>query len=184
MEILPFIDSSKYNILDVVRCKTNLSSSCSGTIGKLYINDNYFCDTLEPYDVGFTSDTSLEEIKYLKSLALNAPYNAMRFRAIPIGVYDIDLHGKRSSLKKYIPPEYNNCCPLIKGIKGYSGVFIHVGNFPSNTQGCLLVGQLDCSYKQYRVVNSTDTFHKLLKKLWSYKYPIKIRYSRIYVCKS
>lgn len=176
----PYIDKNQFNIIDVVRSKTSYKTSCVGTIGKLFINDVPFCETLEPYDFGFDSDTSIRDIKLTKSKALNMPFNAMRFCAIPTGVYDINLKGYRSSIKKYIPEEYNNCCPEIKGIPGYNGVFIHVGNLPTNTQGCLLVGQLDVSRNQWRLALSTDTFHKLLKKLWSFKYPIKIRYSRLY----
>lgn len=180
METLTYIDSTKYNIIDVVRSKTSIDTTCVGTIGKLFINDEPFCETLEPYDLLFIPDTPLSDIKYLKSKQLNYPFKGQRFLAIPTGVYDIDLKGRRSSLKKYIPPEYNNCCPLIQNIPGYSGVYIHVGNLPSDTQGCLLVGDLDCKFKQWKLINSTSTFHRLLKKLWSFKFPIKIRYSRLY----
>lgn len=180
MDILPYIDNTKYNILDVVRVKTSFETSCVGTIGKLYINDEPFCDTLEPYDCLFKSDTPLSVIKHGKTYQLNNPFKGQRYLAIPTGVYDLNLKGYRSTFKKYIPKEYNNCCPLIENIPGYSGVFIHVGNLPSDTQGCLLVGDYDCKYKQWKLINSTSTFHRLLKTLWSFKYPIKIRYTRIY----
>ena len=168
---LPYIDSSKYNILDVIRLKTSntwdkiRNYGCVGTLGKLFINDVYFCDTLEPYDIGFDQDTDICDIKHTKSLALNSSYYPLRFLAIPTGVYDVDLHVQRSKIKKYIPKEYNNCCPLIRGIRGYSGVFIHVGNLPRDTQGCLLVGHHDDSFSQFRVIDSTRIFHNLLKYL-------------------
>jgi len=36
------------------------------TIGKLYIDDKYFCDTIEDKDRGITQDTPLEQIKKIK----------------------------------------------------------------------------------------------------------------------
>jgi hypothetical protein len=38
----------------------------SYTIGKLYINDEYFCDTLEDKDRGLTQSMSLAEISKKK----------------------------------------------------------------------------------------------------------------------
>lgn len=39
---------------------------------------------------------------------------------------------------------YNKCLdgkvPEVVGVTGHSGVRIHVGNFPSNTKGCILLG--------------------------------------------
>jgi hypothetical protein len=50
------------------------------TIGKLYINDKYECDTIEDKDRGLSKDMSLEEIKSIKVYAKTA---------IPTGRYQI-----------------------------------------------------------------------------------------------
>lgn len=50
------------------------------TIGKLYINGKYFCDTLEDTDRGLTSAMNIMKIKTIKVFGKTA---------IPTGVYDV-----------------------------------------------------------------------------------------------
>ena len=47
-------------------------------------------------------------------------------------------------------------------MKGFSGVLIHVGNTNKDTLGCILVGE---NTSKGKVLNSTATFHKLMKLL-------------------
>ena len=81
------------------------------TIGKLYIDDNYFCDTLE--------DTVRNGVKvYGKT-------------AIPAGKYKV---------KKTMSPRFQKILPEILNVPGFSGVRIHSGNTAADTEGCLLLG--------------------------------------------
>ena len=124
------------------------------SIGKLYINGKYFCDTLEDTDRGLTAGMSLATINSLKKKGITA---------IPLGTYEITLNvyspkfGARSQYafcKGYLPR-------LLK-VPGYEGVLIHIGNRPEDTEGCILVGE---NTIKGMVTSSTDTFKRLYKEL-------------------
>lgn len=123
------------------------------TIGKLYINGEYFCDTIEDCDRGLTQDMPLEEIKKIKVAGKTA---------IPIGTYKISLvvkSPKFSNFTKY--PAYKFCdgyLPRLVNVPGFEGVLIHIGNDDEDTDGCILVGENTAKGK---VLNSTSTFRKL-----------------------
>lgn len=82
------------------------------TIGKLFINDEYICDTLE--DV-----VRSEGIKVYGETA------------IPCGVYEIVLT---------MSPRFKKVLPLLLDVPHFEGVRIHTGNTEKDTEGCILVG--------------------------------------------
>jgi predicted chitinase len=92
------------------------------TLGKLYINDNFFCDTLEDR----YRDISKE--KKVKGET-----------AIPMGIYPLTI-GPTGLSKKTAP---TGRAPLVNNIPHFSGVRIHRWGRPQDTDGCLLVGQLE-----------------------------------------
>lgn len=115
------------------------------TIGKLYIDGIYFCDTLE--DVVRDIKTIDDKI-YAKT-------------AIPEGEYDIDM--STISPKYSIRKSYQWCrgrLPRLKNVPFFEGILIHSGNTAEDSAGCILVGQNKVKGK---VINSMDT----LKKLWA-----------------
>lgn len=57
-------------------------------------------------------------------------------RAIPAGTYDITIRWS---------PKFNRLMPHIENVPGFSEIMIHWGNFPQDTEGCLLVGMLHSS---------------------------------------
>lgn len=114
------------------------------TIGKLYVNDKYFCDTLEDKDRGLTSNMTVEEIKSKKVYGKTA---------IPTGKYQV-IYSYSSRFKKYLP--------LLLNVKGYEGIRIHSGNTAEDTLGCVLVGKNSVVGK---VVESRTTYDKLAKIL-------------------
>lgn len=106
------------------------------TIGKLYIDGKYFCDTLEDTDRFLTSDMDLNDIKRVKVHSETA---------IPTGVYKVTLDIKSPKFSKY--SFYNEVCngklPRLLNVPGFDGILIHVGDGykgPELTQGCILVG--------------------------------------------
>lgn len=123
------------------------------TIGHLYIDGKFFCDTLEDPDRGLTSTMSLTEIKSKKIKGDTA---------IPTGTYKITLDvvsPKYSNFSKY--PYVKFCggkMPRLLNIPGYEGVLIHAGNTQKDTEGCLLVGENKVVGK---VINSQATWKKL-----------------------
>lgn len=126
----------------------------SYTIGRLYVDGIYECDTLEDIDRGLTSSMSLSEIQSKKKYGETA---------IPYGTYTVDMNVVSPKFKDRSWAKFcNGKLPRLQNVKGYEGVLIHVGNRPSDTLGCLLVGQ---NKIKGQVINSTETFTNLYKKM-------------------
>ncbi|NDV63908.1 DUF5675 family protein [Bacteroides sp. 224] len=133
------------------------------TIGKLYIDGVYFCDTLEDKDRGLTQNMSLAEIAQKK---------IKRETAIPAGTYKITL--EVVSPKYSTRDAYKFCggkLPRLLNVPGYDGILIHIGNYPKDTEGCLLVG---ANNVKGAVMNSTATFKKLYETLLKDRYNLTI----------
>ena len=114
------------------------------TIGKLYIDGEYFCDTLEDKDRGLTDDMTVSEISNIK---------IKKETAIPTGTYKITITYSNRFKKNM---------PLINDVKGFEGIRIHSGNTNQDTEGCILVG---FNKVKGNVINSRDTYNKLFSIL-------------------
>lgn len=114
------------------------------TIGKLYINDQYICDTLEDTDRGLTQDMTLEEIKKTKIYGETA---------IPYGTYNCEIT---------YSPKFKRDLPLIKDVKGFDGIRMHNGSFPESSLGCILCGE---NKIKGGLINSKQTLERLMKIL-------------------
>lgn len=120
------------------------------TIGKMYINGEYVCDTLEDKDRGLTSNMSVAQICGVKVHGETA---------IPTGRYLVDM--KTVSPRFGGRAQYQFCkgrLPRLCNTPGYQGVLIHIGNTAKDTDGCILVGE---NKEKGKVLNSTATFRKL-----------------------
>lgn len=119
-------------------------------IGDLSIDEVFFSNTLEDTDRGLTSDMSDEEIKEIKQKGITA---------IPTGRYKVVMNVQSPKFSKY--KQYEFCkgyLPRLVDVPGYEGVLIHIGNYPKDTDGCILVGK---NTVKGAVMNSTATFKKL-----------------------
>ena len=114
------------------------------TIGKLYIDGEYFCDTLEDKDRGLTDDMTVSEISKIK---------IKKKTAIPTGTYKVTITYSNRFKKNM---------PLINDVKGFEGIRIHSGNTDKDTEGCILVG---FNKIKGNVINSRDTYNKLFSIL-------------------
>lgn len=114
------------------------------TIGKLYIDEEYFCDTLEDKDRGLTDDMTVSEISNIK---------IKKETAIPTGTYKVTITYSNRFKKNM---------PLINDVKGFEGIRIHSGNTDKDTEGCILVG---FNKIKGNVINSRDTYNKLFNIL-------------------
>ena len=127
-------------------------------VGHLYINDKYFCDTLEPPYFGTTQNTPIQEIKNTKK----------GNTAIPIGTYDISLDYQSPKFKNRSWAKFcDGYLPTIMNVPAFSRILIHVGNIASqygksDTMGCILVGM---NLEKGKVLKSQETFKKLYKVL-------------------
>lgn len=114
------------------------------TIGKMYIDGKYFCDTLEDKDRGLSQSMTEEEIRKRKVYGLTA---------IPTGAYKVIVNYSERFGKRM---------PLLLDVKGYAGVRIHSGNTPADTLGCILVGR---NTAKGMVTESRKTFLRLMETL-------------------
>lgn len=126
----------------------------SYTIGKLYIDNVYFCDVIEDCDRGLDPSMPIEEIMHKKIAGQTA---------IPKGEYKITLDIVSSKFKDRTWAKFcNGKLPRLLNVPGYEGVLIHVGNTAEDSLGCLLVGQ---NTSPGKVSNSTVIFKSLYEKL-------------------
>lgn len=92
------------------------------TIGKLYLNDIFICDTLEDTCRDNNRDGDLNDAGEIKVFGETA---------IPSGTYPVIIN---------MSPRFKKMLPRLSGIEGYDGVLIHMGNWAKDTHGCILVG--------------------------------------------
>lgn len=116
------------------------------TIGKLYIDGAYFCDTLEDKDRGLEENMPIDKIIFLKKPHITA---------IPTGTYTVILNYSN---------RFKRIMPLVMNVKGFAGIRIHAGNTSEDTDGCILVGENKAKGK---VLNSKDTYSRLLERIKS-----------------
>ena len=116
----------------------------SYTIGKMYVDGAYFCDTLEDKDRGLRQDMPLSEIKRIK---------VANETAIPTGTYKIIVN---------ISPKFGRMLPRLLDVPGFDGILIHRGNTDKDTSGCILVGENKAVGK---VINSTPYELKLVEMM-------------------
>lgn len=96
------------------------------TIGKLYIDGQYWCDTLE------------DRVRDLDK-EMKVPGET----AIPPGTYDVVVN---------ISPKFHRLLPRLLRVPHFEGILIHRGNTAKDSAGCILVGENKIVGK---VINST-----------------------------
>lgn len=125
------------------------------TIGHIYIDGEYICDSIEDKDRGLTDQMSEQDIKKTK---------VVNETAIPTGTYKLtlDVVSPKFIQKLYY---YNFCkgkLPRLLGVKGFNGILIHKGNTQKDSSGCIIVGY---NKEKGKVINSQEAFEKLYKRL-------------------
>ena len=108
------------------------------TIGKLYIDDVYFCDTIE--------DTVRDINKNCKFD--NGEKKIHSKTAIPYGIYEI---------KWTYSPRFKKYTPQLMNVPSFEGIRIHSGNTSADTEGCLILGE---NKQVGKVLNSRATINK------------------------
>ena len=108
------------------------------TIGRLYVDGNYFCDTLEDTVRDLNKNGKFD----------NGEKKVYAKTAIPYGTYEI---------KWTYSPRFKKYTPQLMNVPSFSGIRIHAGNSSTDTEGCLLLGQ---NKKVGMVLNSRATINK------------------------
>lgn len=128
------------------------------TIGDLYIDRMWFCNTLEDKDRNLNKFMSESEIFKIK---INNE------TAIPTGTYKVTLDVISPKFSKY--SFYQEVCqgklPRLLNVPGFEGILIHVGEGPNGaklTSGCILVG---LNTIPGGLTDSKATFKKLYSRL-------------------
>ena len=108
------------------------------TIGKLYIDDVYFCDTIE--------DT-------VRDINKNGKFDNREKKihsktAIPYGIYEI---------KWTYSPRFKKYTPQLMNVPSFEGIRIHAGNTSADTEGCVILGE---NKQVGKVLNSRATINK------------------------
>lgn len=124
------------------------------TIGKLYIDGKYFCDTLEDTDRGLDWKDSAA---YIREKKIHSE------TAIPKGTYKLIVN---------YSPRFKRNLPRLLDVPGFDGILIHRGNTAADTAGCILVGENSVVGK---VLNSTPYEQKLTAMLEGGEHKITIR---------
>lgn len=114
------------------------------TIGKLYLNGQYLCDTIEDKVRDLNKDGDLEDPGEGKIYAKTA---------IPYGTYELDLT---------MSPKFSRLLPLVKGVKHFTGIRIHRGNTAADSAGCILPGENKVKGK---VLNSTEWEMRIIEEM-------------------
>lgn len=139
------------------------------TIGKLYVDGEYVCDTIE--------DTVRDLDKDGKFA--NGEVKIPGKTAIPYGRYEITMKVKSpkySNFSKYSwAKKYDGYLPRLLNVSQFDGVLMHVGNSALDSEGCIIVGENKVVGK---VINSVNTFRRLMD---DYLVPAKKRNERIVI---
>jgi hypothetical protein len=114
--------------------------SDNSTIGELFVNQQFFCYTLE--------DTCRQMLgKPVKEWKVYAK------TAIPAGSYPVIID---------FSSRFKVEMPHVLDVEGFSGIRIHPGNSAKDTEGCILVG---ASRSTDFVGMSRNTYEKLMDRL-------------------
>ena len=124
------------------------------TIGHIYVDGEYVCDSIEDCDRGLDQSMTLEQIRKIK---------VYRMTAIPTGTYKVTMNVQSPKFAQY---EYykkycNGYLPRLLNVKGFDGILIHKGVSANSSAGCIIVGYNTIKGK---VTSSQAAWEKLMKK--------------------
>lgn len=128
------------------------------TVGNLYVDGLWFCNTMEDKDRG---------LKKTWPLSMIQKYKVPNETAIPRGTYQITMRMQSPKFSQWKYSRLYGFCkgylPRLLGVPGFDGILIHIGNKANpDSSGCILVGVND---RKGMVTKSTETFAKLYAKL-------------------
>jgi hypothetical protein len=120
-----------------------IAEGTNTTLGQLYLDELFICYILE------------DKVRTEKIPGETA---------IPAGTYQLGLNKTAGMNAKYKSryPHMHQGMVEIRGIPNFTLVFFHIGNYHTDTRGCLLTGSYYQLIKDdYRVLHSADAYKKV-----------------------
>lgn len=124
--------------LKIIRPKPN--DSIEATESKLYVDNIYECFTLEDTD------------RQLEGGGIKVQNNT----AIPRGVYEVIVTYSN---------RFKRETPMLLNVPGFTGIRIHAGNTTEDTEGCILVGDINSKEDDNFIGASRIAYSRLFKKI-------------------
>ena len=121
----------------------------TSTTGHLYVNSGLFCVTLE------------DTFRHDKKAGVTR---------IPAGTYEIILRHDSPMANRYKDTHGTDGMLWLQNVPEFTYVYIHIGNYAENTEGCILVGdsivqKISGGKISQKILNSTATYKSLWWKL-------------------
>lgn len=128
----------------MMRLRLIREPSAGATFGSLYVNDVWQCWTLE------------DEIRERPGQPV-AAWKVKGQTAIPAGRYRVVVT---------MSARFNRELPLLVDVPGFSGIRIHPGNTPADTEGCILPGRFrGASATRFSILESRAAFDALFGRI-------------------
>lgn len=125
------------------------------TIGKLYVDNHYFCDTLEDKVRDLNKDGDLNDVGEGKVAGQTA---------IPYGTYKVTMDVQSPKFSQRA--SYAWCkgyLPRLLNVPHFDGIMIHSGNDATHTAGCILVGENRVKGQVHNSMNTLKRLYDILK---------------------
>lgn len=116
------------------------------TIGNVFVDGQWFSNSLENKDRGLDQSMPLSQLKKLKKYGITA---------IPTGRYEV---------KSYFWPKYRKTYPLLMNVPAFTGILIHGMQNASQSLGCIGIGE---NKRKGEILNSRVYVRRLTEMLIS-----------------
>lgn len=113
------------------------------TIGKLFINGTYYCDTIEDKVIDLNKNGKFDD----------GLSKVMSQTAIPYGTFKVVVN---------YSPKFKRELPRLLDVPYFEGILIHNGNDQNSSSGCIIVGENKTVGK---VTNSTFYMNNLTARI-------------------
>lgn len=113
------------------------------TIGKLFINGTYYCDTIEDKVIDLNKNGKFDD----------GLTKVIHQTAIPYGTFKVVVNHS---------PKFNRELPRLLDVPYFEGILIHNGSDQNSSSGCIIVGENKTVGK---VTNSTFYMNNLTARI-------------------